>query len=236
MGLVTLWHVGYSWTRDRTHISCIGRWKLDHWASMEAPPRSLFGYSTHVSHRLIHTLTVYLLFSKVSVPTAGSGHKHTSETDGIFQIVIVTVLIFSQTKQHMVLQLITHLHLRRKNHEKPNFNSSLLVTWEFWLSLWIVRHGALISICQMQICQRDQNVPHMGLVTVFSAWCIFLLKILFKVLYRPFFLSYHILHAGYNAFDYDHLFYCKWIIRFAVWLALSRLWKSFMSLYFTINE
>ena len=123
--------MGYSWTRDRTYISCIGRWKLYHWASKEAPPRSLFGYSTQVSHRLIHTLTVCLLFSKVSVPTAGSGHKHTSETDGIFQIVIVTVLIFSQTKQHMVFQLITHSHLWKKNHEKPNFNSSLLVSWEF---------------------------------------------------------------------------------------------------------
>ena len=25
MDLLTLWHVGYYWTRDQTHVSCIGR-------------------------------------------------------------------------------------------------------------------------------------------------------------------------------------------------------------------
>ena len=28
MGLVALWHVRSSWTRDRTHVPCIGRWIL----------------------------------------------------------------------------------------------------------------------------------------------------------------------------------------------------------------
>ena len=28
---------GSSWTRDQTHISCIGRWILYHWATREAP-------------------------------------------------------------------------------------------------------------------------------------------------------------------------------------------------------
>ena len=30
MGLVALLHVRSSWTRDRTHVSCIGRWILYH--------------------------------------------------------------------------------------------------------------------------------------------------------------------------------------------------------------
>ena len=30
MGLVTPWHVRYSWTGDGTHVSCIGRWILYH--------------------------------------------------------------------------------------------------------------------------------------------------------------------------------------------------------------
>ena len=29
-GLVATWHVGSSWTGDRTHVSCIGKWVLYH--------------------------------------------------------------------------------------------------------------------------------------------------------------------------------------------------------------
>ena len=35
--LVALWHVGYSWTRARTCVPCIGRWILNHCATREAP-------------------------------------------------------------------------------------------------------------------------------------------------------------------------------------------------------
>ena len=35
-GLVALWHVRFSWIRDKTHVSCIGRWILYHWATWEA--------------------------------------------------------------------------------------------------------------------------------------------------------------------------------------------------------
>ena len=31
------WHAGSSWIRDQTHVSCIGRWILYHWATREAP-------------------------------------------------------------------------------------------------------------------------------------------------------------------------------------------------------
>jgi len=42
MGLVAFRHVGSSWTRDRTHVSCIGRWILYHWATSEdLPPYTL---------------------------------------------------------------------------------------------------------------------------------------------------------------------------------------------------
>ena len=35
------WHVGSSWTRDGTHILCIDRQTLNHWATREAPPSFL---------------------------------------------------------------------------------------------------------------------------------------------------------------------------------------------------
>ena len=33
--LVALRHMGSSWTRDRTHVPCIGRWILNHWTNRE---------------------------------------------------------------------------------------------------------------------------------------------------------------------------------------------------------
>ena len=41
MGLAALWHVGFSWMRDCTHVSCTGRWILYHWATREALQVSL---------------------------------------------------------------------------------------------------------------------------------------------------------------------------------------------------
>ena len=35
-GTWALWHVGSSWTRERTSIPCILRWILNHWATREA--------------------------------------------------------------------------------------------------------------------------------------------------------------------------------------------------------
>ena len=37
--LVVLWSVGSSRTRDRTCVSCIDRWIINHWASYEVPGR-----------------------------------------------------------------------------------------------------------------------------------------------------------------------------------------------------
>ena len=33
--LVALWHVRSSWTRDWTHVPCIGRWMVNHWTTRE---------------------------------------------------------------------------------------------------------------------------------------------------------------------------------------------------------
>ena len=41
MGLVAPRHVGSSRTRARTHIPCIGRWILNHWATREVPATSV---------------------------------------------------------------------------------------------------------------------------------------------------------------------------------------------------
>ena len=37
MGLVGPQHVGSPWTRDQTHVFCIGKWILYHWARSVAP-------------------------------------------------------------------------------------------------------------------------------------------------------------------------------------------------------
>ena len=36
VSLVVSWHVGSSWTRDWTRVSCIGRWILNQWAIRES--------------------------------------------------------------------------------------------------------------------------------------------------------------------------------------------------------
>ena len=36
-GLIVLWNVGSSWTRDQTWVPCTGRWILNHWTTREVP-------------------------------------------------------------------------------------------------------------------------------------------------------------------------------------------------------
>ena len=50
MGLVALRHVGSSWIRDRTRVSCIGGWILYHWAIREAPGQFLIKFNVHFSY------------------------------------------------------------------------------------------------------------------------------------------------------------------------------------------
>ena len=40
MDLAAPWHVGSSWTRDRTCVPCIGRQILNHWTIREVPMSS----------------------------------------------------------------------------------------------------------------------------------------------------------------------------------------------------
>ena len=46
MGLVALWHVGSSRTRDRTCVPCIGRQILNHWTTREVPFSEHFKVTT----------------------------------------------------------------------------------------------------------------------------------------------------------------------------------------------
>ena len=41
-GLAAPWCVGSSWTRDRTCVSCIGRWILNHWTTRAASKQVTF--------------------------------------------------------------------------------------------------------------------------------------------------------------------------------------------------
>ena len=45
-GFVCPRHVGYSWTRDQTHVLCIGRRILNHWTMREIPPSTLDVHQT----------------------------------------------------------------------------------------------------------------------------------------------------------------------------------------------
>ena len=41
MGLAVPWHVESSRTRNQAHISCLGKWNLNHWATSEGPKREI---------------------------------------------------------------------------------------------------------------------------------------------------------------------------------------------------
>ena len=51
-GLVAPWHVGSSWTRDGTHVPCIGRRILIHWTTREV----FMGNVNCLINELIHIL------------------------------------------------------------------------------------------------------------------------------------------------------------------------------------
>ena len=65
-------YVGSSWTRDRTHISCIGRWILYHWTTKEAPRYTII----HFIWRCLDS--AWVVFSTITYKTSGpfeSGYK-----------------------------------------------------------------------------------------------------------------------------------------------------------------
>ena len=61
-GLVALRCVGSSRIRDWTHVSCIGRWTLNHWTTREVPPS--FAYFQHSSPRRTNLASMILIFSR----------------------------------------------------------------------------------------------------------------------------------------------------------------------------
>ena len=65
-GLVALQHVGSSWTRDQTCVSCIGRWILYHWAIKEALKIMLFFFPSSISSFpaiLLGPIYIFLTFT-----------------------------------------------------------------------------------------------------------------------------------------------------------------------------
>ena len=53
MGVVALWHVESSHTRNQTHIPCFGRCILNHWTTRKALPHS-------TGHIICHPLDVII--------------------------------------------------------------------------------------------------------------------------------------------------------------------------------
>ena len=52
-GLVALWHVGSSWTRDLTQVVQIDRWVLNHWTTGEVQTSGLINEITHLVQGLM---------------------------------------------------------------------------------------------------------------------------------------------------------------------------------------
>ena len=72
-GLVALWHVGSSWTRDQPYVPCIGRDILNHWTTREVLvfhfKFHLFELSTYFSSTFLNLLytepTIYCLWISI---------------------------------------------------------------------------------------------------------------------------------------------------------------------------
>ena len=62
MGLIALQHVGSSRIRDQTHVSCIGRQILYHWATREVPGLVFIADQLHWSFTKPSTVTVITVF------------------------------------------------------------------------------------------------------------------------------------------------------------------------------
>ena len=92
-GLVAPQHVGSSWIKNWTHISCIGRWIPNHWATREVP--SIFHFEKKKPHKLasenpttqwklhanfksvcvIHVCFMYILTDGIFIIYANTAHK-----------------------------------------------------------------------------------------------------------------------------------------------------------------
>ena len=62
MGLVALWHVGSSQTRDQTHVPCIGRQILNQWTTRGSPEQANLCHVNEAVRKLAslkHSATCY---------------------------------------------------------------------------------------------------------------------------------------------------------------------------------
>ena len=80
IGSVVLWHVGSSQTRDRTHVTCNGRWILYHRATRKA---------------LFISNNAFFLFMNVCIFHANSGWENTLEIIWLCNAFCLTVLPIS---------------------------------------------------------------------------------------------------------------------------------------------
>ena len=64
-----------SWTRDRTHVSCIGRWVLNHWTTSEA---QALGFHMNYRGTSIPSVRSPITPFPASGPLADSSLKHAS--------------------------------------------------------------------------------------------------------------------------------------------------------------
>ena len=65
--LIALPHVEASWTRDRTHIPCTGRWIPHHWATREVPVIPFLSFFFPFLFPLCPKSIVYMFFVHVSM-------------------------------------------------------------------------------------------------------------------------------------------------------------------------
>ena len=72
-GLVAPWHVGFSQTRDQTHVPCIDRQTSNHWTTREAQT-GIFTVSINVENCVRPRIDSVILKSITENHTCRSGH------------------------------------------------------------------------------------------------------------------------------------------------------------------
>ena len=85
MGLLASWHVESSWTRDRTHVPCIGRWILPHCATRQVQRQTCMKPYVSTTHiQLFATPWNSMEYSPWSSPGQNTGAGSLSLLQGIF--------------------------------------------------------------------------------------------------------------------------------------------------------
>ena len=87
--------MGSSWTRNLTHVFCIGRWILYHWATRENPLLLPFGVcSEYLEHSEVWNRCLLLL---------EYGRKKKKKADIAFRNIPAVLLLTASTKSYLLL-------------------------------------------------------------------------------------------------------------------------------------